>query len=51
MDEELAAGSNPESASIKKKHVQQVESGDPAPLLCAHETAPGVPHSDVESSV
>ena len=35
----------------QKKSGQQVEGGDPAPLLCAGKASPGVPHSDVESSV
>ena len=35
----------------QKKHAQQSEEGDPAPLLCAAKTSPGVLHPDVESSV
>jgi len=35
----------------QKKCDQQVEGGDPAPLLCAGETSPEVLHPDVESSV
>jgi len=35
----------------QKKRGQEVEGGDPAPLLCAGETSPGVLHPNVESSV
>ena len=34
-----------------KRSGQQIEGGDPAPLLCTGVTSPGVLHSDVESSV
>ena len=34
-----------------KKSGQQVEGGDPAPLLCTGETSPGVLYQDVKSSV
>jgi len=30
---------------------QQIEGGDPAPLLSTHETSPEILHPDVESSV
>ena len=35
----------------QKKHGQQVEGGDRAPLLCADKASPGVLYPDVESSV
>ena len=44
-ESQLYAGLHP------NQHGQQVEGGDPAPLLCAGETSPGVLRSDVESSV
>ena len=34
-----------------KKYGQEVEGGDPTPLVCAGETSPGVLHPDVETSV
>ena len=34
----------------QKKHEQQVEGGDPAPVACAGESSPGVLGPDVESS-
>ena len=34
-----------------REHPQQVEGGDPAPLLCAGEASPVTLHPDVESSV
>ena len=35
----------------QKKNGQQVEGSDPAPLVCAAETWPGILCSDVETSV
>ena len=55
----MAAGHEPavcsESQSYPglhpKQRGQQGKGGDPAPLLCAGETSPGVLHPDVKSSV
>jgi len=35
----------------QKKHGQQVEGGDPAPLFCAGETSPGVLHQVLSPQV
>ena len=43
--------SQPYSGLHQKKHVPQAEGGDPALLLCARETSPGVVGPDLESSV
>ena len=43
--------SQPYPGPHQKKHGHQSEGGDPAPLLCAGDTSPGVLYPDVESSV
>jgi len=42
--------SKPQPVLHQKKCSQQIEGGDPAPLLYTGETSPGVLHTDVESS-
>lgn len=36
---------------IRRNMARKVKGGDPVPLLCVGETSPGVPNSDMESSV
>ena len=43
--------SQPYPALHEKKPSQQIERGDPAPLLCTDEASPGVLCPDVDSSV
>ena len=41
----------PYSGPHQKMRGQKITGGDPAPLLCAGETSPGLLHLDIESSV